>query len=76
MAVLFFIPVLLLLLLLLLVFVIKVVPAIASLCSVVTFLYWRSNPENITCSCHLNQRQEFYISKLEDLANFKKIMYE
>ena len=48
--------------LLLLIFVIKVVPTIASGSAVSFFLYWRPNPENITCSFHLNQRQEFYIS--------------
>ena len=38
------------------------------------FLYWRPNPENITCSFHLNQRQEFYISMyLRTLQISKKL---
>ena len=82
MAVIFFIPVitqlvLLLIvtkLLLLLIFVIKVVPTIASGSAVSFFLYWRPNPENITCSFHLNQRQEFYISMyLRTLQISKKL---
>ena len=61
-------------LLLLLICVIKVVPTIASGSAVSFFLYWRPNPENITCSFHLNQRQEFYISMyLRTLQISKKL---
>ena len=61
-------------LLLLLICVIKVVPTIASGSAVSLFLYWRPNPENITCSFHLNQRQEFYISMyLRTLQISKKL---
>ena len=62
-------------LLLLLICVIKVVPTIASGSAVSFFLYWRPNPENITCSFHLNQRQEFYISMYLRTLQISKKLY-
>ena len=63
-------------LLLLLICVIKVVPTIASGSGVsLFFLYWRPNPENITRSFRLNQRQEFYISMYLRTLQISKKLY-